>query len=165
MRQLGKDYTVSSWAKKNEVYANESGLKGVTIKILNDSALVARQNLRETGKFDEYIDTSHFSDNGYDPFEPNAKPECAADIKQSALYDFVNRRIMSLGGTADSPQAEKIAGFMRGAIKGRNIKMKADYNPKTEFKTVNPANRGASGVIAQKTDKIVNPVLNATKED
>ena len=150
---------------KNEVYAEESGLRYTTVQMINDSALVARQDLRDAGKFDEYIDTSHFSDNGFDPFDPNNKPECAADIKQSSLYDFVNRRIVSLGGKADSPQAEKIAAFMRGAIKDRDIKMKADYNTEKEFKTVNPAKRGASGVIKQKTNKIVNPVNNATEEE
>lgn len=153
---------------KNEVYKEESGLGYTTIEMINSSALIARQNLREIGKFDEYIDTSHFSDNGFDPFNPNGKPECAADIKQSALYDFVNNRIRELGGKADSPQAERLAAFMRGAIKDRDIKMKAAYNANKELKTANPKLRGASGVIKVRTNKVTENVLkalNSTEEE
>lgn len=150
---------------KNEVYAQESGLTNLPLPVLNSTARQFRQQLRTTGKFDEYVDTSHFDDNGFDPFNPNAKPECATDIKKSALYDFVNTRIVSLGGKADTPQAEKIAEYLRGAIKGRDIKMEADYNKKTEYKTVNPENRGIGKVSKAKANNVVKSILKANEEE
>jgi len=150
---------------KNEVYAQESGLTNLPLPVLNSTARQFRQRLRTTGKFDEYVDTSHFDDNGFDPFNPNAKPECATDIKKSALYDFVNTRIVSLGGKADTPQAEKIAEYLRGAIKGRDIKMEADYNKKTEYKTVNPENRGIGKVSKAKANNVVKSILKANEEE
>lgn len=150
---------------KNEVYAKESGLSGVSMQMMNTSARIARQNLRDSGKFDEYVDTSHFSDNGFDPYNPNKKPECAADIKQSALYDFIDKRIVSLGGKEGSPQAEKIAEFMRGAIKDRGIQMKVKLNLKTEGKTINPANRGIGKVANAKTTKVTKSILKANEEE
>ena len=133
--------------------------------VLNSTARGFRQNLRANGKFDEYIDTSHFNDNGFDPFNPNDKPECATDIKKSSLYDFVNTRIVSLGGKANSPQAEKIAEYLRGAIKGRDIKMEAGYNKKTEYKTVNPENRGIGKVSKAKANNVVKSILKANEEE
>ena len=150
---------------KNEVYAQESGLTNLPLPVLNSTARGFRQNLRANGKFDEYIDTSHFNDNGFDPFNPNDKPECATDIKKSSLYDFVNTRIVSLGGKANSPQAEKIAEYLRGAIKGRDIKMEAGYNKKTEYKTVNPENRGIGKVSKAKANNVVKSILKANEEE
>lgn len=150
---------------KNPVYRQESGLDGVGIQLLNSTARTYRQNLRDSGKFSEYIDTSHFPDNGFDSFNPNKKKECAANIKQSALYDFVNQRIVSLGGKADSPQAEAIAEYMRGAIRGKDIKMKVDLNKDTEYKTVDPSRRGIGKVANKNIVDITKPIFKANEEE
>jgi hypothetical protein len=150
---------------KNDVYKQEAGLQTVTVQQLNASARDYRQELRDKGLFDKYIDTSHFADNGFDSFNPNRLKECAADIKQSALYDFVNDRIYRLGGKLDTPQAEKIAEFMRGAIKGKDIKMKADVNLNAGSKTANPGLRGAGKVAQYKMTSITKSILKANEEE
>lgn len=156
---------------KNDVYKQEAGLQNVTVQQLNTSARDYRQELRDKGLFDKYIDTSHFADNGFDSWNPNRIKECAADIKQSALYDFVNDRIYNLGGgklgggKLDTPQAEKIAEFLRGAIKGKDIKMKADVNLNAGYKTANPGLRGAGKVAQYKMTSITKSILKANEEE
>ncbi|MBQ2176491.1 MAG: hypothetical protein II453_16000, partial [Alphaproteobacteria bacterium] len=156
---------------KNEVYKKEAGLQTVTVQQLNASARDYRQELRDKGLFDKYIDTSHFADNGFDSWNPNRIKECASDIKQSALYDFVNDRIYNLGGgklgggKLDTPQAEKIAEFLRGAIKGKDIKMKADVNLNAGYKTANPDLRGAGKVAQYKMTSITKSILKANEEE